>query len=346
MALLFIDGFDHYGTGGATNPATTGKWVVGLDTVNGSTTVVRTGTNSGVFGTSASTIITKQLPASGGAIVGGAWHATSAFPSAVPSDIIQVREGTTVHMTVGITAGGLLTVKRGTTVLATGTTVLSLNSWYYIELKTIIHDVNGSYEVRINGVTEAALTNAGPVDTQNTGTGQWDRIQIASLGSGTNANYIDDFYVCDTSGAAPRNTFLGTVKVETLLPQAGNGTNTELTPSTGTDHGALVDEATPNTTDYNSSATVGQKDTYNYPPMTLTGTIYGIQTNLYVQKSDAAARSVCAVVRHGGVDTDGVNVNPLTTFNYFSEMWQQKPDASEWTTADIAAIEVGMKVTA
>jgi hypothetical protein len=345
MALLFFDGFDHYGNNA--NPATFGKWgaASGTQQQQTSPTNPRTGTHAlKGSGGSASTLTTKVLPASGGAVLGVAWQT----PSFVALDLLQILEGATIHLVLAVTAGGLLTVKRGGTVLATGTTVLAINSWYYLELKAVIHDTAGSYEVRIDGVVEAALTASG-VDTRNGGaTGQWDRVVLA--GPSVVLQYVDDLYICDTSGAAPRNTFLGPVKVETLYPETdavAAGSNAGLTPSTGTDHGALVDETTPNTTDYNSSPTVGLKDTYNYPSLTLTGTILGIQTNLYVQKSDTAARTVCAVVRAGGTDYDGANVSPLTTFSYFSEVRAQNPNTSnDWTSSDIASLQAGMKVTA
>jgi hypothetical protein len=345
MALLFFDGFDHYGTNG--NPVTLGKWASGgAGTPTAQPTAVRTGSHALSFPNQNYEVISKALPASGGVVVGFALYQVAASTNS--SDLLQVREGSTVHLALAATTGQLLVVKRGSTVLATGTTVLPLNSWTYIELKATIHDTTGSYEVRIDGVSEAALTASG-VDTRNAGTtGQWDRIDVRGIVGGN--QYIDDLYVCDQSGAAPRNTFLGSVKVETLYPQTdavAAGSNAGLTPSTGTDHGALVDETTPNTSDYNSSPTVGLKDTYNYPSLTLTGTILGIQTNLYMAKSDAVARQVCAVVRAGGIDYDGANVSPLTTFSYFSEVRAQNPNtAADWTSSDIASLQAGMKVTA
>jgi len=344
MALLFFDGFDHYGVSG--DPLPLGKWG-STATSDGSvqSTFARTGGFSYRAATLITTsIITKPFVTSGGAIVGVAWYNPLAF---AVGDLLQVLEGAIVHVALGVTAGGLLTVKRGSTVLATGTTPLVLNGWNYLELSATIHDTAGAYAVRINGAPEAALTVTG-VDTRNGGTGVWDRI---NLGNGANGQtYFDDFYVCDTSGAAPRNTFLGPVKIETLLPQTdavAAGSNAGLTPSTGTDHGALVDEPAPNTSDYNSSPTVGLKDTYNYPPLALSGPILGIQTNLYVSKSDAVVRQVCAVVRAGGTDYDGANVSPSTTFGYFSEVRAQNPNTGvDWTAADIAALQAGMKVTA
>jgi hypothetical protein len=342
MALLFFDGFDHH----TSDPVTVAKWgstVSGLPMSNG-TTRARTGTGGLQALGSNYHCVSKAYTTSGGCVVGFAMFFTGWGAN---FNLIEVREGTTVHMAVFIQASGIAQIKRGGTVIATGTTVIALNGWVYIEFKTVIDSVNGSYELRIDGIPEAALTNAGPVNTRNGGTGVWDRLYLGGQSSGT----FDDFYLLDTSGAAPRNNFLGTVKVETLNAQTdavAAGSNAGLTPSSGTDHGAMVDETPPNTSDYNSSPTVGLKDTYNYPPMTITGTVFGVQTNMYVSKSDAAARAVCHVLRTAGVDNDGPNVAPTTTFLYSSQVWAQNPNAGspiEWTTGDIANLQAGMKVT-
>lgn len=337
MALLFFDSCDHTGTAQSNVLA---KYSA-TSTMVPSTSAVRTGThgyriNAGGFVTS------KTLPVSGGAVIGLAvrW---AAFPNGT---FLEIREGSTIHVAVGCDSTGHLQVKRNTTVLATSSTALSVNSFYYVEIKTVIHDTTGTYEVHVDGVQDAALTATGQ-DTRNAGTGVWDSFNMRSS---VNTFDVDDIYVCDTSGSAPRNTFLGVVKVECLFPQTdatAAGTTAALTPSTGTDHGALVDEASPNTTDYNSSANVGDKDTYNYPSLSLTGTILGVQTNLYVVKTDAAARSVCPVVRSGSTDYDGSNVSPGTSYGYFSAVWAQNPDTgNDWTSSEVNAMEAGMKVTA
>jgi hypothetical protein len=341
MAFLFMDGFDHH----SSDPVAVAKWgsnVSGLPLVNG-TTRARTGTGGLQSNGSNNHCVSKAYSTSGGCIVGFAAYWTNWGAN---FNLVEVREATITHMAVFIQASGIAQIKRGATVIATGTTVIPLNGWVYIEFKTVIDSVAGSYELRIDGIPEAALTASG-VNTRNGGTGIWDRVFLGGQGTGA----FDDFYLLDTSGPAPRNNFLGSIKVETLYPQTDAvavGSNAGLTPSTGTDHGALVDEVPPNTTDYNSSPTVGLKDTYNYPSMTLSGTVLGIQTNLYVAKSDAAARAVCHVIRTAGVDNDGPNIAPTTTFLYSSQMWAQNPNAGspiEWTTGDIVTLQAGMKVT-
>jgi hypothetical protein len=136
--------------------------------------------------------------------------------------------------------------------------------------------------------------------------------------------------------------------VETLFPQTDAvavGSNQGLTPSTGTDHGALVDENPPNTTDFNSSAQVGTKDTYNYPSMTYTGTVFAVQPQLYVAKSDSSGRQICPVVRVNGVDYDAVPSSLSVTWGYVSNAWHQNPNTLvSWTVADVAALQAGMKI--
>lgn len=344
MALLFMDGFDHLGTSASIGP---GKWGSNPGNFpNTSTSQIRTGTHSARITGSTYSVVTRPYVTSGGAVIGVAWYGDAPLSITSSPRLFQVLEGAIVHMEVSIDALGHLLVKRGTTVIATGTTVLTMGSWYYIEFKTVINDTTGTYEVHIDGVQEVALTGTG--DTRNGGTGVWDRVLLGPLSN--NPTYCDDFYLCDMNVAVTPNNFLGPIKIETLYPQTdavAAGSNAGLTPSTGSDHGAMVDETTPNITDYNSSITVDAKDTYNYPPMTLSGTIAGIQTNLYAAKSDASPRSVCPVVRAGGADYDGATILAPTTFDYLCQTWATNPATSvAWTTADIAAIQVGMKVKA
>lgn len=338
MSLLLIDGFDHY-----THQSFGGKWDAQPST---SGTPGRTGRYMG-FGSGGPFF--KLIPVPGDWFILGAafqWQGAS-LPLGV--QFVYFSEGAINHVTFGLSASAALTVSRAGTLIATATNAtLVVNNWYYIEFKVVIHDTTGSIEVKLDGTTvtwNATVTN---IDTRVAGTGIVDKFGFSGTAVGP-YTMVDDLYLVDDAGAAPRNTYLGAVRVETLLPQTdavAAGSNAGLTPSTGTDHGALVDDpAPPNTTDYNSSTTVGVKDTYNFPSLTLTGAVLGVQTSLYVAKSDAGPKSVCAVVRAGGVDYDGATVAPLTTFQYFGELRAQNPNTSlDWTIADIAALQAGMKI--
>lgn len=337
MALLFHDGFDFT----SSSAVTIGKW--GAGTLNYTGTGMRSGIGCGALN-QILTANTKTFTPSGTGVVVG-YARFNSNPST--NDFLQVRENTLVHLALSYDSSGNLVIKRGGTVMATTPSpVVIVSGWIYVELKALIDDAAGHYDVRIDGVS--VLANAG-IDTRNGGTGLWNNILVHGAGINPSTCLIDDMYVLDLSGPAPLNDFLGPISVETLSVQTdavAAGSNAGLTPSTGTDHGALVDEQPPNTTDYNSSPTVGAVDTYNLTAKTFSGPILAIQTNLYVSKSDAAVRSVCGVVRTGGVDYDGANISPTTTFVTYSEPRPLNPNTGvAWTDADVNALQVGMKVT-
>lgn len=351
MALLFMDGFDH---DGYFNPVSTHytKWGRnnGQVVTDSQTGKAFSGGRTG-FGYMFlnGLLYTKPLPAVGGFVFGMALITTG---SGVWGNIefFQAREGSTVHLTLASNGAGFLCVKRGTTLLATGTTPLLQASWYHFEFKGVIDSVNGSFEVRINGVPETSLVNPGPINTRNGGTtGQWDNFGM----NGTQAHYYDDVYVCDLNG--PRNNnFLGMVKVETIMvlqDSVAMGSNHDWIPSNQapfiTDHGYKVRENPADQVTVNSASTVGAKETYRLPASTFVGAIHGMQTNLYVMRTDVTTRSLCTVVRAGGTDYDRPTFFPSTLFGFRHEVLEVNPATGvPWVNADIDTVEVGQKVTA
>jgi hypothetical protein len=253
----------------------------------------------------------------------------------------------TEHLTVTINTSGFLEVRRGGvagTILATGTTPLTANTWYYIELKANIHDSTGSYTLLLDGATE--LTASG-VDTRNSGNGVAGGIKE---GFGSGADYwLDDWYVCDTSGSL-NNDFLGGVKIECVLPQTdavAAGSNAGLTPSTGTDHGALVDETDANgDTDHNFSSTVGAKDTYNFPALALTGAVKCTHLRLFCRKTDTGDRQLTPVTRSAGTDYDGTP-QVLTSVHGYTVREIRETDPATgvaWLVSGINSAEFGAKI--
>lgn len=335
MALLFFDGFDTATT--AANIVLKYSTSVGVGRATG-----RTGINCLDWLAVSGEVKTKTLPVSGTTAIIGVAIKTTGFGST--SNIIEVYEGSTLHMAVGIDGSGHLLVLRNTTTLATSSSTISTNTWYYVEFKTVIHDSTGTYEVRVDGSTFGGLTATGQ-DTRNGGSGTWDAVALGGFSSGQS----DDLYICDGSGSL-NNDFLGDSKVETLLPQTdavAAGSHADFTPSTGTDHGALVDETNPNTSDYNSSSTVGHIDSYNYPSLTLTGTIRGVQVSPFHAKTDAGARTVSTMTRVASTDyvNGGTAISPPTTFGYDTQVFETNPNSGvAWTASDVNSAEFGLKI--
>src|SRR5690606_31110163 len=185
--------------------------------------------------------------------------------------------------------------------------VVSTDQWYYLEVKFTVHDSTGSFDIRVNGVS---VTSGTGVDTKNTSNAYVNQIRI----EGPNATDFDDFYVCDLSGSVA-NDFIGPLRIETLMP-TGDGAAAAWTPSTGSDHYALVDEIGPNgDTDYNVTNSAGNRDLFTKPAIASTGQVVGVAVSAYVRKDDAASPTVKLSARSGGNNYDSPNtIAPGSSF--------------------------------
>jgi hypothetical protein len=354
VACLFCDSFDHCGTDEAVLRSKYSD-SDGVGFAQPFTTFVRTGTHAMRILTSAwleRAFTASQLPAASGStgVVGAGLYLPTVGSSAA-GPFIQLKEGTTVHLTLALTRTGAssgmikLAMYRGTeagTLLGTSTYELNAGSWYYIEFKGAIHDTTGTYEVRVDGVNKLSDSN---VDTRNAGTGIFNTVRVNGPLDGSVYAWVDDLYILDGSGAS-MNDFLGPQSVEWLVAQAGDGSNAAWTPSTGSDNGAMVDESTPDDdTTYNSSATVDQIDTYNLTNTSLVGTIRAVQSVLRLKKTDASARTIKTVFRSNSTDYDQTEREVLTTYAYLLEPRATDPNTSAaWASAAVNALQVGPKV--
>jgi len=334
MALRFADSFDHYATADVLT-----KWTSMVATP----AIGATGRNStsGVRLNASGTTMTKTIDSQATWFIGFAFKVGTA-PAATAA-ILQIIDDVTLHVDLRLSAGGILSVTRNGTNLGTGTAVLAVGTYYYIEIKVTISDTVGVAVVKVNGVTDINLSSQ---DTRNGANASADRIRLVGIVATTD---FDDFYVCDATGSAPTNDFLGDVRVETILP-SGNGNSSVLVGSDGnsTDNYLLVDETAPNSdTDYVESSTVGDKDTYVYGNVTpTTGTVYGVQVLPFAKKTDAGARSIVSVARLSATEVDSTDKTLNTTYGYLPDIREAKPGGGVWSITDVNNAEFGVKVTA
>jgi hypothetical protein len=335
MALLFMESFDGYG--GTASHMT--KWS-NLPTFVSSTPSPRTGPYC-ARQTSASLMTRNFTSAASTVIIGVAY-----YWSGITNSYLQITGvggsyvAGSLQFSVVLDSDGVIRLRSGSssgTLLGASGVVLVASTWNFIEAKVTVAN-SGSYTIKCNGVT--VLTGSG--DTQN-----YSAATIAGFGAYIDTGCaIDDLYVLDSSGTA-LNDFIGDCKVECLTPQAGNGSNTGLTCSTGTDHGALVDELPANDdTDYNFSATVGAKDTYAFTNVATVGSIKAVQVSARARKTDSATKELAVVARVGSTDYDGATqAVASTTYSQYQQIWEKCPsDNADWTIADVNAAEYGLKV--
>ena len=203
MALLFIEGFEQYndelelGRGG---------WSGAFSSAIGN---IVTGRNGGKAMENRGTLanVRHGFTATDFFVFGHAFRIQDQL--ATLNYLTFYSPGNTSMIVLRITTSGELAILRGTTVLEE-TVGLNLGAdiWYYIELKILIHDSTGTYDLVVDGISVLSDVNQ---DTRNGTPTEVNRFDF--LGSGTIDPAIDDIYILDDAGS-DNVDFLGDVRVE------------------------------------------------------------------------------------------------------------------------------------
>jgi hypothetical protein len=255
--------------------------------------------------------------------------------------VLFILDGTSEQISVRTNDSGVLTVSREDTLLATGTTVLTSNTWYYVELKFTINGSTGVVELHLNGATEIAST--GSLNTKATANVQWNGFGIA--GSNNSAKY-DDIYALDTS-TGTNTTFLGDVRVIPVYPAAA-GFYGDWTPNGGTNVGCVDGMFEDGDSTFNMSATANNIDSYEMQdlPVASGSTVYAVQPIIVGRKDAGAARTIAPLLRIGGADYVGTTQSLGTSYAFLTQIYDTEPvgGTPAWSVTDVNAMEGGYKL--
>lgn len=334
MTLLYVDGFDarDYAlrwAGGNTSSATTGRFGVGSAmVVNGSPY--------------------RRFTPSAKVVCGFGYMLINAGASGFREFMRLMGDNSaTTHLNLMQTGMDLFLIRGGVTIATALNAFPPGGGWSYIEMSATIDDTAGRAIVKVNGNTVIDFTG----DTRNGGTSTLlDTLYfiIPATGGGPSIA-VDDVYILNgiDSGIAgsPQNDFLGDVRIFTVAPTAP-GASTQLTPSSGTNWGA-VDDLPYNANDYVSGNASGLKDTYvaSDLPTGITK-VHGVQVNSIAKKTDAGSRAIKNVIRRGATDyADASAINLATSDMVFSSLRVVDPSTSApWTPTNVNAMEIGVEV--
>lgn len=332
MALLFMDGFD------AGDFST--KWItVGTS----STTTTRFSVGRSVLLDNYNNRLERSFTAAAEVYFGAAImysNATFRDPISIDNSTFSFYgdSGTVRHVSVTTNSFGQWVAYRGTTQIGISSPQLVAGVWNYVEARVLISDTVGRCVVNVNGNTLIDFTG----DTKNAGTNtSVDKVRLSGINNFGTGQYYDDLYLCDSSGSAPYNNFLGDVRIHTIVPNAA-GSSTQFTPSAGANY-TTVDELPYSATDY-VYGTSGQTDLYGASDLPGgTGIIYGVQTTAVVKKTDAGNISGRAAIKSGASTYYGTSVGLTTTDLAVSRIDQVNPDTSTaWTSGEVNAMEIGV----
>ena len=339
MAILGMDGFDHYPAEAGTTMETVDGYEIENNPERQDTVTTPTR-----FGTGRALRIYWDSPFK--ILVGSDVTDTMYVSFAYLRDTAQARTmigfhdngGVNYHGYVYSDASGYVKIyDANNSVIATSTSALSLNVWYWVEVKIFIHATTGTFQVKID---DSDWLNETGLDTEKTAT--TPLINKFSFFSGSsNYSYYDDLVWQDDDG-----DFLGPSRIETFMPN-GEGSTIEWTPSTGTDNSALVDEIPTNDdTDYVSSATVTDLDLYDVDAISVTDTIHAIGIHTRAKKTDTGARSIESRTKSSTDEQGGVDKALSTTYGTFTDVFETTDSGTTaWTKTLFDAAEFGIKVT-
>ena len=343
MALLFMDSFDGYG--GFGNDASP-PYSSSLGELAFNFPTPRTGPYD--LGRDGGRLRYRDIsPATATLIVGFA----SYLNGKVRAIHVEETSGGTKQWQVNVEADGSIAIYRGwaaTLIAQTAAGVVTSSAWNSIEIKVTTGN-SGSYDIKCNG----SSVLSGSADTQEASTSAVARIGLYNSFGG-DGNAMDDYYVLDSSGSAPLNDFISNPSggsnanptVSCIIPQTGNGANTGLTTSTGSDHGALVlDFPHDGDTSYNVGSSAGLKDTYGFSDLSINKAVFAVQATARVRKT-AGTATAAIVARLGGSDYDGGTQSVASTsYGLLQQIWEVRPsDSGTWTKSDVDGAEFGLKV--
>lgn len=351
MTLLWMDGFDHYGS--HTNLTGYGVYATASGTL--STSVKRTGTTS--KGMSNLDGIKRVFPSAQSAVgVGLALYVTTLPAGGQYSTPFKLNgsSGYGQCFVVVDTNGYLvlwagnstLNANTGTQIASTASPVITTASWTHLELSYVPNGASSSLELRVNGVTVINETFAiGSIsygETSATTVSSW------SAGQGSDSYiYIDDLYAWNDSGSF-NNDFLGDKKVHTMMPN-GDTATADWLKNSGTVGYDRINEIGPNgDTSYIYTSTVSAVSAFDIEAMpTDTGVINALQTYRGAKKTDAGTCTVRTDISSGAYTSSGTAQPVTTAYQYYTDVFETDPATGAlWTKSAVDSAQVEVERTA
>lgn len=349
MAILFVDSFDHYDD-------ITQKWDarsdlveetlgnnVDISTVEGRFVPGSLEVKNNVFGQNGTV---KNFVETDEIIVGFAWYNKNS-DSYDSQHFIENTAGDLQGFFEINSDTGVAVLDCESAHLETATLLFTGGVWQHVEMRIKRHATLGELEIRRNGVTVGLSVGLDTLGNSTTGFQKF----IARSTNYAQRHYIDDFYIADTTGPAPQNTFIGDSRITVLRPKANGLDNNFVAAGAATNWEAVDDALADDDTSYVESGQVGAKEAYtnkDFDELGIApGTIFTAQVVNSSRKTDAGTIKYKDQFIIGGLTYDDVEVT-ATSGDYHMTMYVRDTDPSDgltWTEEKIAATGSGLEIT-
>jgi hypothetical protein len=352
MSLIWMDGFDAYGTDGqwVEDVMKSSLYVQGRASASAAT---RTGRGyclqfPQIGGNAPIAEIRKAFETKDGLVVGFAWktEAINALRNICEFRYDNHFGGVYTHFVAYMTGDGAVTLAcNGEKVFDTGPNILFPNVWHFIEIKITFHDSAGTVQVRVDGQTCAEYTGRTKLPNQpalcnlfRTGNGYLEDIV-------NNLVYLDDLYILDLEGD-DFNGFLGDVVIHSVMPASDGGVNELSQYGGGLQHYTSVDDIPPDADlSYLYGNEVGTQEFFNVDPLpTNVINVLAVSVHARVKKDAAGASQIKLACKYDGIEEIGAAEPVTTQYVTRAKFYETPPGGGSWSKAKAEAMQIGFEV--
>lgn len=216
----------------------------------------------------------------------------------------------------------------------TGTAILLLDLWYYIEV--VLDKTTSTLEVYVNNsvdVTAPSPSSANPVTNYEV---TWASVAQAEY-------HIDDLQFIDNA-PGKYTSRIGPIQITARLPLVD--VDTEWSPSSGTSHYPLVYNQPPVDTKFIQSNESGAIDTFlSNTPIPDTQNILAVGLTVLNKKSDVDNRQLGMVIgQKGQTQKEVIDVALSTTEKYSYAVFETNQSNQDWNDERLNAAPFGVIV--
>lgn len=352
MALSYFTGFEHNVI------STSGGGIISAADTAGNGSVVTSPVKNGTYALKVD-----------GAIGGGGWYWTISNSIYVQSGWYQFPDVTKVGYVVrcqipGTRDTGVRTNASGqlelydsvSGVLATATTAIANNTWFYVELLVDAHANPNAYKWRVNGIDQGDVSLGVAART-------WTQGMIAGVNSGT-VMYADDVHIylgAATDYPVGMKAVVGITLDQTAAAEHQSITTTQWdytdnfsTFSNFASQAETDSRSRLNTLDTangirmnNAAAVAGNA---RWPLASLPANVawpYAVRGLFSGREASAGTNNAIVRLYLGGSTTDLFNADPSwgTTWNYIAGLLTTKPGGGAWTVNDVNSLRLEVDST-
>lgn len=361
MALLFIEGFEVYGSSAAelTDGAYLDSNQVQLDS-----SIKRTGSYALRAGDNQAAELRRALYGEYTTLGMGFGLYIDELP--VESLTAQLcafkNDDNSPQITVWLsTAGNIIVMRGGLDLLESGTelarttdSAVITDAWQHFEIQVHFADgTDGWYEIRLDGVT--VLQQSG-IDTIATSTlknvNQVEGIGTRDVYNGANTNfrlYMDDWYCYDMTGTR-NNDWIGDRRVIALFPSDNGAVQQWTAAGASSAHDCIDDTSPDDDTTYieagNESFPVNSTFELDDVP-SVVGAISGVQVYVKSKKTEAGEGNLQVSMISGSDEENGVDRPVSTIYAHRTDMFEFDPaTGAPWSPSGLSAALVDVERTA